>query len=111
MFGMAYAISEYGYQLLVCPSFSRAVRAVILEKEGLMMKFYSKLLTAVMAVAFGSAIASADTIVLGSYGTLNGSGGVMPAPLPNNTPVMYNNGKGLSSVYNIGSDGASVWPP
>lgn len=69
------------------------------------MQFYSKLVALAAVAVLGTAFAAADTITLGSYGTMNGAGGSAPSTLPDNTPVTYSK----SNTYNIGSGPSSTW--
>ena len=67
------------------------------------MKLFSKLTAVGAVLVLGTAFAAADTITLGSFGTLNGNGGVAPGGSPSNTAVTF----GGAPTYNIGS--GSAW--
>ncbi|WP_035358860.1 PEP-CTERM sorting domain-containing protein [Edaphobacter aggregans] len=72
------------------------------------MKFFSKLSAVGAVLVLGTALAAADTVTFGSYGTLLGQDGVAVAPVAGqNTAVL----SGGNATYNIGSDGGSVWSP
>lgn len=71
------------------------------------MKLHSKLSALAAVMVLGSALASADVISLGSFGSLNGNGGSTPGVLPDNTAVTF----GGNQTYNIGSGAPSVWSP
>ena len=69
------------------------------------MKLYSKLSALGAVMVLGTALASADTISLGSFGALNGNGGSMPGGTRDNTALTF----GGNATYNISS--GSAWAP
>ena len=77
------------------------------------MKLLSKLSAVGAVLVLGTAFAAADTVTFGSYGTLNGAGGVAPVLGVNqNTAVTSPQSVAAgNATYNISSDGSSVWTP